>query len=151
MANRITISPATEADLTSIKPLLSELMAAMDDTEGFDIEQAVSNCQNLMKDKSHHSLVARDEIAVLGFINFTIRRTVLHPAPSALIDELVVSRKSRGQGIGRLLIDKVVEKCKELGCCELEVSTEKTNRTARGFYRNCGFAEEAVLLEMDLV
>ena len=151
MSNRITISPATEVDLTSIKLLLSELIEAMTDTEGFDIEQAVNNCRDLMKDKCHCLLVARDENVVLGFINFTIRRTIMHPAPSALIDELVVARQSRGTGIGRLLVDKVIEKCKEMGCCELEVSTEKTNRTARRFYKNCGFEEDAVLLEMDLV
>jgi deoxycytidylate deaminase len=40
--------------------------------------------------------------------------------------------------------------CCRLGCVELEVSTEKTNAAARRFYRQCGFDEDAVLLEMAL-
>jgi RimJ/RimL family protein N-acetyltransferase len=38
----------------------------------------------------------------------------------------------------------------ELGCCEVEVSTEKSNAKARRFYKSCGFAEDAVLMEIDL-
>jgi hypothetical protein len=37
-----------------------------------------------------------------------------------------------------------------LGCCELEVSSLKSNTAARDFYKKCGFEEEALLLEMDL-
>jgi ribosomal protein S18 acetylase RimI-like enzyme len=86
----------------------------------------------------------------VGFINFSTRRTTMHLAPSGLIDELVVSRRSRGTGIGKHLIQSAVDRCRELGCCEVEVSTEKSNTRARRFYRACGFEEDAVLLELDL-
>ena len=74
----------------------------------------------------------------------------MHPGPSGLIDELVVSESSRGRGIGKKLIEAVTEKCRELGCSEVEVSTEQSNTAARQFYKSCGFDGESVLLEMDL-
>ncbi len=37
---------------------------------------------------------------------------------------------------------KVIEKCRESGCCELEVSTMTRNKKAREFYRKCGFEEK---------
>jgi RimJ/RimL family protein N-acetyltransferase len=40
--------------------------------------------------------------------------------------------------------------CQNLGCDEIEVSTEKENTKARDFYKNCGFDEDAVLLERGL-
>lgn len=148
--NKISIELALEADLPSVKPLLMELMDVMENTEGFDIEQAVKNCGMLIKDPDYHLLLAKDKEKVVGFVNFTIRKTILHPGPSGLIDELVVSRSHRGKGIGKNLLLAAIEKCRELGCCEVEVSTEKSNALARKFYHRCGFKEDAVLLEINL-
>jgi len=150
VSDDIPIEIATEADLPSIKPLLLELMDVMDSTEGFDMEQGVKNCGILIKDPNHHFLLAKDKNKVVGLINFTTRKTILHPRPSGLIDELVVSRSHRGRGIGKNLLLAAIEKCRKLGCCEVEVSTEKSNAHAREFYRRCGFEEDAVLLEINL-
>jgi len=150
MLNDITITPATEIDLPSIKPLLLELMDAMDNTEDFDVEQSFENCGILIRDPAHHMLVAKDKDTVVGFVNFTTRKTIMHPRPSGLIDELVVSRSYRGRGIGKQLILAAIQRCRELECCEVEVSTEKSNTKAREFYLRCGFEEDAVLLEIGL-
>jgi ribosomal protein S18 acetylase RimI-like enzyme len=147
--SNITIGPATEADLPLIKPLLLELLKAMDNTEGFNIEQAFENIRILIKDSASHILLARDKDTVVGFVNFTTRKTLMHPGLSGLIDELVVCSSHRGLGIGKNLLLAAIKKCRELGCCEVEVSTEKSNAHAREFYRRCGFEEDAVLLEIN--
>lgn len=149
MSEDITVTAALENDLPSIKSLLVELMDAVEDTEGFDIEQSINNCEMLIKDPANYILIAKDKDRVFGMVNFTMRRTIMHPLPSGLIDELVVTKDSRGSGIGKRLILAVIEKCRELGCCEVEVSTEKSNTEARAFYKSCGFGEDAVLLEID--
>ena len=97
------------------------------------------------------ALVARCCDSVVGFVNFTTRKTMIHPSESGLIDELIVSREYRGKGVGQRLISAVIDRCRQLGCCELEVSTLMSNERARAFYKKCGFAEEAVLLEIDLL
>ncbi|MFX1475514.1 MAG: GNAT family N-acetyltransferase [Promethearchaeota archaeon] len=147
---KVTIQPATKTDLPMMRNLLQELMDAVEDTVGFDIEQPVKNYENFIEGSGNYMLVARDEDRVLGFVSFTTRKTIMHTLPSGLIDEIVVTRDSRGSGIGKLLILAVIDKCRELGCCEVEVSTEKTNTKAREFYKSCGFNDDAVLLEMDL-
>jgi len=96
-------------------------------------------------------LVAEINGAIIGLIHFTIRKTLLHSGPSGLIDELVVTRSYRSRGIGGQLIDAATQKCKQLGCCEVEVSTEFANTNAREFYRKCGFEERGVILEKDLL
>jgi ribosomal protein S18 acetylase RimI-like enzyme len=146
----ILIRKATESDLPAIGKLLAELVNAMDDTEGVDIRVAVENYSNLLKDPGSHFLVAEIVGTPVGFINFAIRQTVLHRSPSGLIDELVVAKEHEGRGIGKQLVLAAIEKCQQLGCCEVEVSTEKTNVEARKFYRKCGFEERGMLLEMDL-
>jgi len=141
---------ATENDLPTVGRLLADLVAVLDDTEGIDANVAARNCRHLLSDAAAHLLVAEEDGTAVGFISFSVRQTVLHRGPSGLIDELVVAGKYRGRGIGSMLVMAAGAECRRLGCCEIEVSTEKTNREAAEFYRRCGFAERGVLLEADL-
>ncbi len=151
MTDSINIVPAQEQDLPAITALIGELSNEADGLNATDRQMIEKNVRILFHDPAAHFLVARNADTVVGFANFTTRKTIIHPSESGLVDELIVSREYRGKGIGKRLISKVIDKCRELGCCELEVSTMVSNKDARDFYRKCGFAEEAVLLEMDLV
>jgi GNAT superfamily N-acetyltransferase len=146
----ILIRKATKSDLPAIGKLLEDLTNAMDVTEGIDIEIAIKTCERLLNDASSHILVAAIEGTPVGLINFTIRQTILHRSPSALIDELVVAEEYQGKGVGKQLVLAALEKCRQLGCCEVEVSTEKTNLKARKFYKRCGFEDRGMLFEADL-
>jgi GNAT superfamily N-acetyltransferase len=148
--NDILIRTATGSDLPVIRNLLVELINALDDTEGIDIRIAVETCNRLLKDAASHFLVAEIKGTAVGFINFAVRQTILHRSPSAMIDELVVAKKYQGKGIGKQLVLAAIERCKQLGCCEVEVSTEQTNVEARKFYRRCGLDKRGILFEVDL-
>jgi len=148
--NNILVREATESDLPAIGKLLEDLTDAMDNTEGFDIGIALKTCEHLLNDASSYFLVAATEGTPVGFINFTIRQTILHRSPSALIDELVVAEEYQGKGVGKQLVLAAIDKCRKLGCCEVEVSTEKTNLKARKFYKKCGLEERGMLFEADL-
>jgi GNAT superfamily N-acetyltransferase len=146
----ILVREATKSDLPAIGKLLEDLANAMDSTEGIDTEIAVKNYERLLNDAGSYFLVAARERTPVGFINFTIRQTILHQNPSALIDELVVAEEHRGKGVGKQLVQAAIEKCRRLRCSEVEVSTEKANLKARKFYKQCGFEERGMLFEADL-
>jgi len=146
----IIIREAKESDLLTIRKLTLELIEAMGDTEGIDIKLIAENCRNLLSEANSYILVAEIEGIIVGFVNFTTRKTILHRGLSGLIDELIIAKGYRGKSIGRQLLSSAIEKSRQLGCCEVEVSTEKTNIKAREFYRQCGFTERGVLFEMDL-
>ena len=145
-----TIVEAIESDLPAIIVLLEELSSDLERSHDLDQQQLLANCQVLLHDPRAHILLAKDGTKTIGLITFSTRTTALHLAPSALIDELVVSEQYRGQGIGGELLEAAIEECRRLGCCEMEVGTESSNRKARDFYRKHGFEEEAILLEKDL-
>jgi len=146
----IIIRKAKASDLLTIEKLMFELIKAMGDTEGIDIRMIAENCRNLLSKANSYILVAEIERIIVGFVNFTIRKTILHRGLSGLIDELIIAKSYRGKGVGKQLLSSAIEKSRQLGCCEVEVSTEKTNIKAREFYRQCGFTERGVLFEMDL-
>ena len=146
----IIIREAKESDLLTIRQLTLELIETMGDTEGIDIKLVAENCRNLLSEANSYILVAEIEGIVVGFVNFTTRKTILHSGLSGLIDEFVVAKSYHGKGIGRQLLSIAIEKSRQLGCCEVEVSTEKTNVKAREFYIQCGFTERGVLFEIDL-
>jgi len=150
MNRTASIDDVTEADLPAIRPLLAELIATLDDSSGFDVDRAMENCRALLARPDHHLMLARCQGLACGFVHLTTRQSILHDRPSGVIDELVVSRDFRGQGIGRLLMDAAVGRCRDLGCCEVEVSTESANRRAQEFYRKRGFSDEGVLFELHL-
>jgi N-acetylglutamate synthase-like GNAT family acetyltransferase len=141
---------AEESDLPIIDKLMTELIEVLDNTEDINIRQVVNNCKNLLKDETSYFLVSEIEGTVTGFINFTTRQTILHQDLSGLIDELVVTKEFRGKGVGNQLLLAAIRKCRQLGCREVEVSTEKTNTKAREFYKKCGFEERGLLFELDL-
>ncbi len=146
----ILIREAKKSDLLTIEKLTLELIEAMGNTEGIDIKLIAKNCRNLLSEVNSHILVAEVKGVVAGFVNFTTRKTILHHSLSGLIDELIVAKSYRGKGIGKQLLSSAIKKSRQLGCCEVEVSTEKTNIKAREFYRQCGFADRGVLFEIDL-
>ena len=148
--NNILVRKARKSDWPAIRRLLLELVNAMDDTECIDLRIRLKTWEHLLKDAGSHFLVATAEGNPVGLIHFTIRQTVLHRSPSAMIDELVVTKEYQEKGIGKQLVLATLEKCKRLGCCEVEVSTEKTNVRARRFYRKCGFDKTEMLFEVDL-
>jgi len=148
--NDILVRQATEDDLPTMGRLLEELVRAMDDMAGIDVGAAVRTCGGLLNAVGSHLLVAEVDGKAVGFVHFAVRQTILHQGPSALIDELVVADEYRGKGAGKELVLAVMEKCRQLGCCEVEVSTEKTNIRAREFYENCGFEERGLLFEAEL-
>lgn len=69
-----------------------------------------------------------------GFSTFAAR-------PLMNIHDLAVLPGHRGLGIGRLLLEAVERKAREMGCCKLTLEVHENNRRARGVYEAAGFAQ----------
>jgi len=148
--NNISIREAKETDLPMIQTLTRELIKTIGNTKGIDVQLALNNCKHLIHNPHSYFFVAELNKTIVGFITVSIRKTLLHKSLSGLINELIVAEKYRGKGIGKQLILAVIERCKQRGCCEVEVSTSMTNTRARELYISCGFEESGLLFEVDL-
>ena len=149
MASHVVVE-ATESDLPVVIDLLAALSASLDKQHDLERQQLIANCLSIIHNPNAFMLLAKEGEQTLGLIVFSTRRTALHPSPSALVDEIIVHQAHQKRGIGSSLLIAAIDRCRQLGCCEVEVSTEKSNDEARAFYLASGFSEDALLFEMDL-
>jgi aminoglycoside 6'-N-acetyltransferase I len=103
-------------------------------------------------DPRHHLAVAIIDDRVVGMASAV---HYVHPdkAPQLWINEVAVAAPYRRHGIGRRLVQALLERGRELGCSEGWVGTEPGNAAARRLYAAAGGVEDPkpfVLVEFDL-
>lgn len=135
-------------------PVIVRLMTQLMEASGYEDWQVSlghieDNLQKMADSDAYQVLLAEDEGQIVGLLSLSFRHTLFHPAPSALIDEMVVEQGHRRRGVGHQLMAEAIERCRAAGCCEIEVSTERSNEVAQAFYRQHGFSHEAVLFELE--
>jgi ribosomal protein S18 acetylase RimI-like enzyme len=80
-------------------------------------------------------------VCFVGFSTFTAR-------PLINIHDLAVIPDYRGRGIGRLLLEGVEAKGRELGCCKLTLEVREDNHRAQRLYQRFGFGDTSNELGM---
>ena len=133
-------------------PAAIGLMAQLNEFGHGQVDAGVEDRFRAMLNLPQYAIfVAQDEQGkIVGLLTAGHRWTLWHMGPCALIEELVVDERARGQGAGRALIQAAIEWAKAQACSEVEVSTEMDNSAAQAFYRRLGFESEALLLEYEL-
>lgn len=64
--------------------------------------------------------------------------------------DLVVKKTCQSLGVGRLLMDKVVEKARLSNVQAIELQVFRFNQTAVNFYKHLGFDEIATVMELKI-
>jgi aminoglycoside 6'-N-acetyltransferase I len=90
-----------------------------------------------LSDPRHHLAVAIDGEVVVGMASGV---HYVHPdkPPQLFINEVGVASSHQGRGIGRRVLDALLDRGRELGCSEAWVLTDETNSIARKLYASAG-------------
>jgi GNAT superfamily N-acetyltransferase len=94
-----------------------------------------------LADPRHHLAVALDAETVVGMASAV---HYVHPdkPPQLFVNEVGVAPSHQGQGIGRRLMEALLDHARALGCREAWVLTDYDNAAARRLYAAAG-GEEA--------
>lgn len=91
-------------------------------------------------------LLAEEQLTVLlvgegpdGFAQVRFRPWVWTDDLDAYLEELYVVPAQRGKGMGRALLQGVMEVARETGAVHLELTTGETDVAARALYESAGF------------
>lgn len=160
----ISIHPFTPANRMSLISLMAELqehLATIDPLKriktipDFDAEAYINHLLEQMKGKGV-ILIANDGNTVVGFIAGTIpgedSEDALdhYPAKEGKIVELVVSQIHRGQGTGKLLMEKIEEYFRDNGCEYIRVGCFAQNTGTHAFYKKCGYGDRYIEMLKEL-
>ena len=150
MSSTVNIRLCKIDDLAAVLSLISELSEVAHGSHSFNLVDMQRVFDEMEKFPDIYlNLVAEVSGKVAGYISVIFYKTVFHKGGTALINELVVTDRERGKGIGQRLVQVAKEQALVRGLDEIEVGTEKTNELAQRFYHKCGFDEEFILLGME--
>jgi len=107
----------------------------------FDDPIVPSAAQEFLKDPRHRLVVALEKNLVVGFVSAVL---YLHPykaSPELWINEIGVSPEYQQRGIGKALLQYLLDHAKQSGCTEIWVLTDRSNLAAMAMYKSVGGVE----------
>jgi len=107
----------------------------------FDDPIVESSAQEFLNDPRHRLVVALDKAVVVGFVSAVI---YVHPdqlAPELWINEIGVAPTHHRHGIGKALMQAILEDARKSGCSEAWILTDRGNLPAMALYRSAGGEE----------
>lgn len=141
---------ADRSDLAQVLELLREIMAHHGVASPPDPELAAC-VGSIIDSPDHLFLLARKGGRTVGMCALLFSMSTWSAAPVCEVQDLIVTEQSRGNDVGRGLLDEASRIARERGCTRLFLLAEYWNLDAHAFYRQVGLAEQTCLdFERDL-
>jgi GNAT superfamily N-acetyltransferase len=133
--NKMDIKPISESDLHELASLQKELI-----DEESDIERMIELFPTIQKDGNYYLLGAQSE----GRLVASLAGIVCHDLfgkciPYMIVENVIVSKDMRQQGIGTRLMMEIERIALERGCRYIMLVSSAKRKNARDFYHRLGY------------
>ena len=98
--------------------------------------------QGFLDSPDHYLAVATDDGMVVGFVSAVQYVHPDKPRPELWVNEVGVSPAHQNRGVGKALMQALLETARRAGCSEAWVLTERNNQPAMRLYKAVGGEEE---------
>ena len=144
MGSENEVREAKAGDAEVIHRLACELADTVGDTP--PTEDAIrERLKELLDEPRARVLVAENEVGVVGAVSFWIKPDLGHGDIVVEVPMLVVAEDHRRAGVGKLLMDEVLNVARDNDADLIELVATRANVAAREFYRSLGFVEADVV------
>jgi len=123
--------------------LLEQLFRIEDDFI-FDLNTQIRGLRLLLKVPTASMFVAKIKNKVVGMITLQSLISTAMGEQVGLIEDLIVSTDYRGKGIGKSLLNSVINESERRGHTRLSLGTDIRNAAAIEFYRTYGFKSSSM-------
>ena len=134
MKPSINIRKIKAEDLDFVYKSICEL-----ENEVFDLEIFKSIFNENLSNPNHLYLIAESGNESLGFITFHVQNLMHHCGLVGEIQEFFIDKNHRGKGVGRKLVDEIIQYSKQNNLKSIEVTTNKKRVENVAIYENLGF------------
>tara|TARA_B100000029_G_scaffold392956_1_gene390056 strand:- start:135 stop:617 length:483 start_codon:yes stop_codon:yes gene_type:complete len=140
--NNILLRKATYDDRDQIAKVLLDFYN-MD-----DVNEAIQSFNNEL-DKDFHYIVAEEDGKIIGLVTWLMHGLPKHGLFE--LDRICILSEARGKGVGRKLVDKLIDNASKWYDNESEkirklyLLTHEDNNNAHSFYEKVGFSHETTL------
>jgi ribosomal protein S18 acetylase RimI-like enzyme len=135
------VREAIAEDVEIIHSLAGELAATLGDSAP-RFEDVRARLLELLEEPRARVLVTEGEDgAIVGVASLWIKPDLTHGDTVVEVPMLVVAEGSRGEGVGKALMEEVRRLAAENGANLIELVATTQNVAAREFYRSLGFVE----------
>lgn len=131
----IIIREAKTEDMKAVLQLIQEL--ADFEKEPDEVEISIEELERDFSSKLFECLVAEDNGNIVGMALYYNRYSTWK-GKTIHLEDLIVTKSHRKQGIGKLLLEQLIYKCKEEKLRRLEWNVLDWNTGAIAFYENVG-------------
>ncbi len=133
-----SIREAGRPDLPGIRAIYAE--PDIDDGNVLDLKSAESMLDRMKLYPDYTLYVAVIDTQVVGSFALLIMDNLAHMgAPSAVVEDVAVHLKWRGQGIGARMMRFAMEEARQAKCYKLTLSCSINRKRAHRFYESLGF------------
>lgn len=149
MSTPLLIKEAVSADLSALLELYGQL--GMDDGSVLPLERAEQIFRRIASYPDYRLYLAELDGRPVGTFALLIMDNLGHQgAPSAILEDLVVTESCRGQGIGQQMMAFATNLCRQKGCYKFFFSSNINRTDAHRFYENLGFEKHGYSFFLDL-
>jgi len=141
----IEIRACTPEDSAAVSTLLDELGYTV------SIRQATEQVTELGKTGADPIFLALADGQILGLLALHLSRMLQYPSPIVRVTALVVDRRARRRGVGKLLMQHVERVGSAAGCEFVELTSAMDRAEAHAFYRNIGYEPNSLRFRKPLV
>ena len=140
--NSILLREATYHDKDQIAKVLLDFYNMK------DADEAAQSFNNEL-DKDFHYIVAEEAGKIIGLVTWLIHGLPKHGLFE--LDRICILSEARGKGVGRKLVDKLIDNASKWYDNESEkirklyLLTHEDNKNAHSFYEKVGFSHETTL------
>jgi len=139
------ITTATLPDVPSLSTLLSELFSQEAEFAPNDDAQRRGLVRIISDPDVGIILVAKDGDRAVGMVNILFTISTALGERVAILEDMIVSARARGAGIGSRLLEQAIAAARDAGCKRVTLLTDRTNDSAQRFYARHGFVPSGMI------
>lgn len=136
-----------EAKVNNLEKLLKLLYQLSPKKENTDKQKLKAILEKIVKDENYYLCVFEKDDKLLGTATLFVEKNLTHKGrPKGHIENVVVDKNHRKKGVGKKLVDHLVEKSKEKNCYKTVLTCDEKNK---GFYKKSGFKPKGINMRID--